>query len=236
MQPGQPKWRRRSEARPGEIVQAALEVFAEKGFAAARLDDIARQAGVSKGALYLYFETKEDLFRAVVRQAVAPNLDLVEVMLAHTTLPFPDLLRLLSARIVMVIGASRMGAVAKLVIGESRNFPELARVWHDAVVSRALTTLTRIVIPLMRPGIAVVFIFVFIQAWGNFFVPFVLLLSPDKVPAAVSIFNFFGQYGAVAYGQLAAFSIIYSVPVIALYVLVSRGLGGGNALAGGIKG
>jgi AcrR family transcriptional regulator len=141
MQPGQPKWRRRSEARPGEIVQAALEVFAEKGFAAARLDDIARQAGVSKGALYLYFETKEDLFRAVVRQAVAPNLDLVEAMLAQAILPFPDLLRLLFARIVTVIGASKMGAVAKLVIGESRNFPELARVWHDEVVSRALTAI-----------------------------------------------------------------------------------------------
>ena len=142
MEPGQPKWRRRSEARPGEIVQAALAVFAEKGFAAARLDDIARQAGVSKGALYLYFETKEDLFRAVVREAVAPNLDLVEAMLAHTTLPFPDLLRLVFARIVMVIGASKVGAVAKLVIGESRNFPELARVWHDEVVSRALTAVS----------------------------------------------------------------------------------------------
>ena len=142
MQPGQPKWRRRSEARPGEIVQAALEVFAEKGFAAARLDDIARQAGVSKGALYLYFETKEELFRAVVREAVAPNLDMVEAMLAQATLPFPDLLRLLFARIVMVIGVSKMGAVAKLVIGESRNFPELARVWHDEVVSRALTAIS----------------------------------------------------------------------------------------------
>ena len=106
--------------------------------------------------------------------------------------------------------------------------------WTDG--ASMFSTLTRIVVPLMRPGIAVVFIFVFIQAWGNFFVPFVLLLSPDKQPAAVSIFNFFGQYGSVAYGQLAAFSIVYSVPVIALYVLVSRGLGGGNALAGGIKG
>lgn len=106
--------------------------------------------------------------------------------------------------------------------------------WMDG--ASMMTTLTRVVVPLMRPGIGVVFIFVFIQAWGNFFVPFVLLLSPEKVPAAVSIFNFFGQNGAVAYGQLAAFSIVYSVPVIALYVIVSRGLGGGNALAGGIKG
>ena len=99
-----------------------------------------------------------------------------------------------------------------------------------------LTTLTRIVIPLMRPGLAVVFIFVFIGAWGNFFVPFVLLLSPDKLPAAVSIFSFFGQYGTVAYGQLAAFSLLYSLPVITLYVFVSRVLGGSSAMAGAIKG
>jgi AcrR family transcriptional regulator len=141
MQTGQPKWRRRSEARPGEIVHAALEVFAEKGFAAARLDDIARQAGVSKGALYLYFETKEELFRAVVRQSIAPNLDVVEAILGQPDLPFPDLLRMALTRVVAAIGVSRAGAVAKLVIGESRNFPELARVWHDEVVSRALAAI-----------------------------------------------------------------------------------------------
>nr|WP_176491604.1 carbohydrate ABC transporter permease [Curtobacterium sp. 'Ferrero'] len=127
-----------------------------------------------------------------------------------------------------------------MAIWMSKNFMDSVPIvleeaaWTDG--ASMLTTLWRVVIPLMRPGIAVVFIFVFIQAWGNFFVPFVLLLSPDKQPAAVSIFNFFGQNGAVAYGQLAAFSIVYSVPVIALYVIVSRGLGGGSALAGGIKG
>jgi AcrR family transcriptional regulator len=142
MQPGQPKWRRRSEARPGEIVQAALDVFAEKGFAAARLDDIAQRAGVSKGALYLYFETKEELFRAVVRQAVVPNLDVVEAILGQPDMPFPDMLRMALTQVVAVIGVSRAGAVAKLVIGESRNFPELARVWHDEVISRALAAIT----------------------------------------------------------------------------------------------
>jgi multiple sugar transport system permease protein len=106
--------------------------------------------------------------------------------------------------------------------------------WMDG--ASMMTTLTRIVIPLMRPGLAVVFIFVFIGAWGNFFVPFVLLLSPDKLPAAVSIFSFFGQYGTVAYGQLAAFSLLYSLPVITLYVFVSRVLGGSSAMAGAIKG
>ncbi|WP_297514611.1 TetR/AcrR family transcriptional regulator [uncultured Caulobacter sp.] len=143
MEGGAPKWRRRSEARPGEIVQAALEVFAEKGFAAAKLDEIAAKAGISKGALYLYFETKEDIFRAVVREAVVPNLDFVEAMLAQAAVPFPDLLRMAFARIGQVIETSRMGAVAKLVVGESRNFPELARVWHDEVVSRALGALTQ---------------------------------------------------------------------------------------------
>jgi len=106
--------------------------------------------------------------------------------------------------------------------------------WADG--ASMMTTLTRVVVPLMRPGIAVVFIFVFVQAWGNFFVPFVLLLSPDKLPAAVSIFAFFGQYGAVAYGKLAAYSLVYSVPVLALYVFTSRVLGGGSALAGAVKG
>ncbi len=98
------------------------------------------------------------------------------------------------------------------------------------------TVLRRIVVPLMAPGLGVVFTFVFVQAWGNFFVPFVLLLSPDKQPAAVTIFTFFGQYGTVAYGQLAAFSLLYSAPVIALYVLVARGLGGSHLLAGAVKG
>ena len=106
--------------------------------------------------------------------------------------------------------------------------------WTDG--ASAMATLRLIVVPLMRPGIAVVFIFVFIPTWGNFFIPFILLLSPDKLPAAVSIFSFFGQYGAVAYGQLAAFSLLYSLPVLALYVLVSRLGGGSFALAGAVKG
>ena len=106
--------------------------------------------------------------------------------------------------------------------------------WTDG--ASGMTALRRIVLPLMRPGLAVVFIFVFIQAWGNFFVPFVLLLSPEKQPAAVSIFAFFGQYGSVAYGQLAAYSMLYSLPVLALYVLVARLSGSSFALAGAVKG
>lgn len=105
--------------------------------------------------------------------------------------------------------------------------------WVDG--ASAMTALTRIVVPLMRPGIAVVFIFVFTQAWGNFFVPFVLLFQPGVQPAAVAIYQFFGTYGAVAYGQLAAFSLLYSAPVLMLYILVQR-LAGGFAMAGAVKG
>ncbi|WP_104100421.1 carbohydrate ABC transporter permease [Cryobacterium sp. M96] len=106
--------------------------------------------------------------------------------------------------------------------------------WIDG--ASAMGALRLIVVPLMRPGIAVVGIFVFFQAWGNFFVPFILLLSPSKQPAAISIYSFFGQYGAIAYGPLAAFSLVYAVPAIVLYVLVSRGIGGSFALAGAVKG
>jgi AcrR family transcriptional regulator len=143
LDPGEPKFRRRKADRPGEIVQAAMAVFAEKGFAAARLDDIARRAGVSKGALYLYFETKEDLFRAVVDQAIAPNLEGVFAMIAAHPGPFPDLLRAIAARLALLVDTLPVGGVLKMVIGEARNFPELARVWHDDLVAHALGALSQ---------------------------------------------------------------------------------------------
>ena len=145
MTPGQPKWRRRKEARPAEIVAAALEVFAQKGFAAAKLDEIAARAGVSKGALYLYFETKQDLFTAVVRDAIIPNLDAVEAMARTADVPFAMLARMLLMRIGELMSTSSLGAVAKMVIAESRNFPDLARVWHDEVVLKALSIVSMVV-------------------------------------------------------------------------------------------
>ena len=106
--------------------------------------------------------------------------------------------------------------------------------WTDGASS--FQSLLRIVLPLMGPGVAVVTVFSFVMMWGNFFVPFMLLLSPEQMPASVSINDFFGNRGAVVYGQLAAFSIIYSTPVILLYVLVAQRLGGGFALGGAVKG
>lgn len=116
--------------------------------------------------------------------------------------------------------------------GVPRELEEAA--WTDG--ANALQSLVRIVLPLMGPGLAVVTVFSFVMMWGNFFVPFMLLLTPDQMPASVSINDFFGNRGMVAYGQLAAFSVIYSTPVILLYVLVARRLGGGFALGGAVKG
>jgi AcrR family transcriptional regulator len=141
----QPKWQRRAEDRPREICAAALEVFAEKGFAAARLEEIAKRAGVSKGTLYLYFEDKEQLFRAVVRDTVAPNVDSLRAALIQTGLPFADLIRLFLVQFVEMTNRVPVGAVAKMVISESRNFPELAKVWHDEVVSKGLGTITALI-------------------------------------------------------------------------------------------
>ncbi|MFE7653572.1 carbohydrate ABC transporter permease [Streptomyces bottropensis] len=106
--------------------------------------------------------------------------------------------------------------------------------WTDGASSSQ--SLLRVVLPLMGPGVAVVTVFSFVMMWGNFFVPFMLLLTPEQMPAAVSINDFFGNRGTVVYGQLAAFSVIYSTPVILLYVAVARRLGGGFALGGAVKG
>lgn len=140
-----PRWQRRAEDRPSEICAAALEVFAEKGFAAARLEEIARRAGVSKGTLYLYFKDKEDLFRAVVRDTVAPNIEAIRPMLAAADVPFAQIVRMFLPRFVEITGRVPVGSVAKMVIGESRNFPELAKVWHDEVVTKAIGLITSLI-------------------------------------------------------------------------------------------
>lgn len=139
---GQPKFRRRKADRPDEIVAAAFEVFAEKGFAAARLDDIAARAGVSKGAIYLYFATKEDIFQAVVEQGVAPNLHNLAALAAANPQTFPDLIRAFAKLIAQVAATTPLGGILKMVIGEARNFPELARVWHDRLIVPALGALS----------------------------------------------------------------------------------------------
>ena len=105
-EPSSPKWRRRKEARPAEIVAAAYAVFAEKGFAAAKLAEIAARAGVSKGTLYLYFETKQDIFEAVVHDAIAPNIAAIETMAEAFPGRFEDLARMVVTNIARIAAAS----------------------------------------------------------------------------------------------------------------------------------
>jgi AcrR family transcriptional regulator len=143
--PDEPKWRRRKEARPDEIVDAALVVFAEKGFAAAKLDDIARRAGISKATLYLYFDTKEEIFRAVAQAAVASLPKLLGRKTEGPDAPFSELAPHLLSRAAEMMEGGRVPAIARMVIGESRNFPDLARIWHDDVVASVIGMVTGII-------------------------------------------------------------------------------------------
>ncbi len=106
--------------------------------------------------------------------------------------------------------------------------------WTDG--ASPMQGLRKIIMPLMAPGLSVVAIYTFIGLWGNFFVPFILLLTPEKQPMSVTIYTFFGQYGQVVYGQLAAYSLLYSLPSVLLYLLLNRRLGGAFAFGGGVKG
>ena len=137
------RWERRKEARPAEIVAAALQLFSDRGFAATRLDDVATVAGVSKGTVYLYFESKEQLFEAVVREAVAPNIARAEALVDGFEGPTPDLLRALFAFVAEVL-ETPITAVMKLIVSEAGNFPQLARMYADLVLRRAFALLRRI--------------------------------------------------------------------------------------------
>lgn len=139
----QPRWKRRKEARPGEIVAAALKLFGERGFAASRLEDVAAEAGVSKAAVYRYFSSKEALFEAMVREALLPNLAAVEAMVERPEGSSAELLRLLFQRLAALL-ESDASVVPKLVIAEAANFPALAEFYVEAVVKRGLALLSRI--------------------------------------------------------------------------------------------
>ena len=147
-----PKFQRRSEDRPREICTAALDLFAARGFAGTRVDDIAARAGVSKGTLYLYFKDKEEIFSAVVRNTVAPNIAMIRDSITAVDMPFSLMIYTLLERFVDIAEHLPIGAVAKIVIGESRNFPELARVWHDEVASKAIAAVATLIEGAQRRG------------------------------------------------------------------------------------
>ncbi|MBS3935652.1 MAG: TetR/AcrR family transcriptional regulator [Sulfuritalea sp.] len=140
-----PAVRRRKEARPAELTAAALDVFVEKGYAATRLEDVAARAGVSKGTLYLYFDGKEALFKAVVREGLLPALADGEALVAGFRGGSEDLLRKLATHMWQLIGAQRIGGIPKLIFAEAQNFPEIAGFYYREVISRG-TALIRSVI------------------------------------------------------------------------------------------
>jgi AcrR family transcriptional regulator len=143
--PGEPKFRRRPADRPAEILAAALEVFAARGFQAARLEEVAKRAGVSKGALYLYFETKADLFRAVVTDAISPNIERVKAV-ASADLPLEQVVRMALPMLArQVVSDRRITGVVKLVIAESRNHPELAAIWRETVVEPGVALISGLI-------------------------------------------------------------------------------------------
>jgi AcrR family transcriptional regulator len=131
------RWTRRKDARPSEIVAAALACFAERGFAGSRLDDVARRAGVTKGTVYLYFPNKEELFKAVVRESLLPHLDRVlgglEGIPADPRERIRQAFDFLSSKLL----GTPLAVIPKLVVAESGNFPEIARFYLDEVVGRA---------------------------------------------------------------------------------------------------
>ena len=132
----EPRFERRKDARPGEILDAALDLFVEKGFAATRLEDVAQRAGVSKGTVYLYFDSKDDLFKSVIRSGMVRAIEEAEKLVAGFEGSSADLLRQIYAGWWQNIGGTKLSGIPKLMISEAQNFPELARFYYDEVLQR----------------------------------------------------------------------------------------------------
>ena len=146
----EPRWTRRKHARPEEITAAALESFVERGYAATRLEDVAARAGISKGTLYLYFANKEELFKAVVREALVARLVEFQSQIGKFQGSSADLLRLVFRNWWERIGSTRISGIPKLILSEARNFPEIARFYVEEVVRPGRETLAAVI----RRGIA----------------------------------------------------------------------------------
>lgn len=128
------RWRRRKEVRPAEILDAALALFVEKGFKTTKMEDIAKAAGVTKGTPYLYFENKEDIFKAVIRENLVTRLAGFAELVQQFDGSSADLLRLMMRRWWLEVGESPLGGICKLMFAEATNFPELARFYHAEVI------------------------------------------------------------------------------------------------------
>ena len=149
---GARRWRRRKHARPAEILEAAMACFAERGFAASRMEDIAARAGVTKGTVYLYFPGKEDLFKAAVRDVIVPVIAAAEQEAATHAGSAADRLRHFVGRLVAFAGAGPYGAIPKMIIAEAHNFPALARFYAEPVATRGHALGTSVIAAGVRSG------------------------------------------------------------------------------------
>lgn len=149
-QDNKPRWERRKDARPQELLAAALDQFVERGYAATRLEDVARRAGVSKGTLYLYFANKEELFKAVVRCTIVEAIGEAELDAAGFEGPSAAFLRELLMRWWTQCCATPLAGITKLMFAEGHNFPELAHFYNEEVVARG----TRLIHGVLVRGIA----------------------------------------------------------------------------------
>jgi AcrR family transcriptional regulator len=146
------RWQRRKDARPAELLDAALAEFFEKGFESARLEDIATRAGVSKGTIYLYFNSKEDIFQALVKGIPQPNIERLEEVAEDTSVPADILLRRFLTLIGSFIRDERMKKFPRLFIGEAGRFPHLADIYRNEVISRAAGILSSVIERGIREG------------------------------------------------------------------------------------
>lgn len=140
-----PRWQRRPEARPEEILDAAWLVFAEQGYARARLDEVARRAGVSKGTLYLYFDSKETLFREMVRAKVVSSVIRGEERVRQHSGPARELVEWFVREMWTLMGQEGRVQVMRLVQSELPSFPELARFYFEEVILRTRRALEGII-------------------------------------------------------------------------------------------
>ena len=143
------RWRRRKEDRPAEILAAALKTFSSKGFTATNLVEVAKEAGVSKGTLYLYFESKEALFKAVVSEFVLPQIAKAEEHAEHYSGPVKQLLINLLEQWRLNVLETELSGITKMMIAEASNFPDLATFYLENVIKRT----RRFVSNLIKAGI-----------------------------------------------------------------------------------
>lgn len=139
------RWRRRKEDRPSEILAAALKIFAEKGFAATKLDDIAKEAGVSKGTLYLYFESKEFLFKSLINEFVLPQISRAQELANDHKGPVKEFLQELAKQWWLSVGMTDLSGIPKLMITEAANFPELAKFYQENVIQPGRQIITKLI-------------------------------------------------------------------------------------------